>query len=221
MRLFVLQGAQGMDAILAEATAVPIEWCSRAALDKIAGNVMHQGVVLEAGPLPFLELDAWLRGVSAPNAVAVVLDGIEDPQNFGAIIRSAAAFGAAGVIFAKDRAAPLSPAVLKAAAGAAEYVDLVRVVNVARALRSMQDAGFWAAAFDADAPRTLWDADLDGKVALVIGGEGRGIRRLVREQCDMLLQIPISGPISSLNASVSAAIALAECARRRHAPEEG
>lgn len=221
MRLFVLQGAEGMDAILAEAAAVPIEWCSRAGLDKIAGNVMHQGVVLEAGPLPFLELDAWLRGVSAPNAVAVVLDGIEDPQNFGAIIRSAAAFGAAGVIFAKDRAAPLSPAVVKAAAGAAEYLDLVRVVNVARALRSMQDAGFWAAAFDADAPRTLWDANLDGKVALVIGGEGRGIRRLVREQCDMLLQIPISGPISSLNASVSAAIALAECARRRHAPEEG
>lgn len=214
-RLLVLQGARELDAILDAAKAIPVEVCPREAIDRLAGGMTHQGVVLEADPLPVLELDAWLRRDWDENAVALVLDGIEDPQNFGGIIRSAAAFGAAGVLFAKDRAAPLSPAVVKAAAGGVEYVDLVRVVNVARTLRAMQDAGFWAAAFEADAPQTLWEANLRGRLALVIGGEGRGVRRLVRERCDMLLRIPIGGPISSLNASVSAAIALAECARQR------
>jgi len=140
---------------------------------------------------------------------------VQDPHNLGAVVRSAAACGAAGVLFAKDRSAPLSPAAVKAAAGAMEYVDLVQATNLARALGVLKKAGFWVAGLEAEGAKVLWDADLGGRMALVVGSEGKGIRRLVREQCDLLVRIPLTGPITSLNASVSAGIALAECVRQR------
>lgn len=214
-RLIVLRGATGLEDIRA-AAAIPVEEAAREDLDRLAPGLAHQGVILETDPLRVFELRGWLdKGPFAPDAFLVVLDGLEDPHNFGAIIRTAAACGAAGVLFAKDRAAPLSPAVFKAAAGGVEYVDLIQVTNLARSLRQLKEAGFWAAALEADAQQILWDADLRGRMALVIGGEGHGIRRLVRENCDLEVRIPISGPITSLNASVSAAIAMAECVRQR------
>ncbi|HOF38861.1 MAG TPA: 23S rRNA (guanosine(2251)-2'-O)-methyltransferase RlmB [Candidatus Hydrogenedentes bacterium] len=214
-RLFVLPSAQGMDGILDAAAGVPIETRPRAELDQLADGTVHQGVVLEADPLPVLCEKDWLAQSLPADALAVVLDGIEDPHNFGAIVRSASALGAHGVFFAKRHAAPLSAAALKSAAGAMSYIDLVEVTNITRALGTLKKAGFWVAGFDADAPQTLWQADLSGRLAVVIGSEGAGMRRLVQETCDFLVRIPLTGAITSLNASVSAAIALAECRRRR------
>jgi len=216
-KLFLLAGGNGLDELrdAARAAKITIEDRPRKELDDLAGEGVHQGAVLKAAPLPLLDLALWLKHNDTPASVCLVLDSIEDPHNFGAILRTASAFGADAVIFAKDRAAPLSPAALKAAAGAAEYLNLIQVTNIARALDTLKENNYWTAALDADAPQDLWQARLDGRIALVIGNEGEGIRRLVRAQCDFAIRIPIQGPISSLNASVSAALALAECIRQQ------
>ncbi|MBN2312212.1 MAG: 23S rRNA (guanosine(2251)-2'-O)-methyltransferase RlmB [Candidatus Hydrogenedentes bacterium] len=217
--MVVLRNAKGLDALRAAlaqvAPDVPVEERSRADLDGLVGGAAHQGVVLEADPLPELCVEDWLARHAAPDALAVILDGVEDPHNFGAIVRSAAACGASGVLYGKDRSAPISTVSMKSAAGAMEYIDLVRATNVARALEALKAAGFWIAALDAGAAQTIWEADLRGRVGLVIGSEGSGIRPLVSRHCDFHLRIPLTGPITSLNASVSAAIALAECLRQR------
>jgi 23S rRNA (guanosine2251-2'-O)-methyltransferase len=218
-RLFVLDGARGLEDILAAASGIEVDSRSRRDLDAMVDGETHQGVILEAEALPLHDLDAWLaRLKDRPDAVAVLLDGIEDPHNLGAIVRSAAACGAAGVIFAKDRSAPLSSIAMKSAAGAMEHIDLVRVTNLARSIETMQSAGFWISALDAEGDQNLWDANLTGRTGIVIGSEGKGVRRLVAEKCDLLLRIPIEGPITSLNASVSAGIALTECLRQRVKP---
>jgi len=220
-RLLILEGAKGVEAIVDAAPGIPIEYGARQDLDVLARGVTHQGVVLEADPLPVHQVETWVKRPFPANAVVVVLDGVQDPHNFGAIVRSAVACGAIAVLFGKDRAAPISAASVKSAAGAMEYVDLVMATNLARAIRALKDAGFWVAALDARADTVLWKADLTGRLALVIGSEGKGIRRLVREQCDLHVRIPLQGPITSLNASVSAAIALAECLRQRRDTGEG
>ncbi len=213
-RLYVLEGAKGLEGIVHEAR-VPVVECSRRYLDALAAGAVHQGVVLEADPLPIATLEEWAKRSIAPDAVVVALDGVEDPHNFGAIVRSAAACGASAVLYAKDRAAPISAVSMKSAAGAMEYIDLIQVTNLVRSFEKLKELGFWIAAFDADAPQTLWEADLKGRIVLVIGSEGKGIRHLVRQHSDFHLRIPLTGPITSLNASVSAAIALAECLRQR------
>lgn len=215
LKLLLLRGAKGLGEIQKAAAGIPMETCTRADLDKMTHGGVHQGVALEAGPLPVAALAGWLDTAPGKDAIVVLLDGIEDPQNFGAIVRSAAACGAGAVIFAKDRAAPLSPAAVKSAAGGMEYVTLVRTTNLVRAIDTLKESGFWIAGFDADSEQLLWEADLTGRIALVIGSEGKGMRRLVRERCDHQLRIPLEGPITSLNASVSAGIALAECLRQR------
>lgn len=221
-RLVLLRGAKGLEALRQAALGIPIEERARAELDALAGGVVHQGVLLEVEPVPVRRAEDWLADiVTLPefpsDAVTVVLDGVEDPHNFGAIIRSAAACGAKAVIFGKDRSAPISPAAVKSAAGGVEYLDLVCAVNIVRCLEGLKKAGFWTAGLDAEASQLLWEGDLTGRVALVVGSEGKGLRRLVREACDMLLRIPLEGPIASLNASVSAAVALVECNRQRAA----
>ncbi len=219
VKLHLLASARGLEDLRALAAGIPVRETDRFDLDRIARGGVHQGVILEAEPLPLLDLEEWLDRGTAPDAFAVMLDSIEDPHNFGAIVRSAAALGASAVIFAKDRSAPVSPAAIKAAAGGMEHIDLIQATNLSRALNRLKEAGFWAAALDADAPKTLWDTDLTGRIVLVVGNEGGGIRRLVREQCDLFMSIPMTGAITSLNASVSAAIALAECRRRRPKPD--
>ena len=213
----MLRGAKGLDAIRRAAAGLPVEECARHELDALAGGVVHQGVVLEAGPLPVYAADQWVRRAFAADAIVVVLDGVEDPHNFGAIVRSAAACGACAVLFGKHRAAPISAASAKSAAGGMEHVDLVRAANLVRAIQALKQGGFWAAALDPEGEQVIWEADLTGRIALVVGSEGKGLRRLVREACDLRLRIPIAGPIPSLNASVSAAVALAECLRQRAA----
>lgn len=192
-----------------------IIYADRQRLDQLAGGVVHQGVVLHAEALPLLCLEEWLVHNDRPDCILLALDCIEDPQNFGAIVRSAAACGASGVLFQKDRAAPVSPASVKAAAGGMEYVDLIQVTNLSRSLQQLQEAGFWTAALDGEADTMLWDADLTGRIALVIGNEGAGVRRLVLKNSDFHLAIPLAGEVTSLNASVAAGIALAECLRQR------
>jgi len=214
-RLFLLRGVKGLEEHRAAAGRVPITECDRNQLDRLARGGVHQGVALEADAIQPMGLRDWLQRKPAADALLVVLDGIEDPHNFGAIARSAAAFGAHGILHAKDRSAPLSAAASKAATGAFEHIDMVRATNLARALAELKEAGFWVVGLEADGDKLIWEAPFGGRVALVIGSEGKGMRRLVREACDHLVRIPIQGPISSLNASVSAGIALAEWARQR------
>jgi len=214
-KLYVLRDATGLDEIRSAAKGIPLEQMSRADMDHLVPDGLHQGVVLRADPVPVLNADEWVKGELPPDAIVVALDGIQDPHNFGAVVRSAAACGARAVLFGKDRAAPISHVTVKSAAGAMEYIDLVQATNLVRALDGLKEKGFWVAELDADAPQPIWEADLKGRIVLVIGSEGKGVRRLVHEHCDLHLSIPLSGPITSLNASVSAAIALAECLRQR------
>ena len=197
------------------ARGIPIETCGRKELDKRSDGMVHQGVILEADPLPVVRADAWDVDALPSDAIVVLLDQIEDPHNFGAIARSACACGAAALVFTKDRGSPLSPAATKSAAGALEYIDLVQATNLARCIDTLKESGFWIAGMAGESEDLLWSADLKGRIGVVIGNEGRGLRRLTRERCDMLLRIPLKGPVTSLNASTSAAIALTECLRQR------
>jgi 23S rRNA (guanosine2251-2'-O)-methyltransferase len=145
----------------------------------------------------------------------LILDGVQDPHNLGACLRSADAAGVDAVILPKDRSAPLSATARKVACGAAETVPVIRVTNLARSLRAIRDAGVWLYGAAGDAQQSLYEADLSGPLALVLGGEGRGLRRLTREHCDVLMAIPMAGSVSSLNVSVATGICLFEARRQR------
>lgn len=179
-------------------------------------GAVHQGVAALVDPLPYAAIEDVLAGLDPDKPAALlVLDQVSDPQNVGAVLRSAAAFGAAGVLVTERHAAPETGALAKAASGALEVVPLLRVANLARALKSMKDAGFWCVGFAADAAETLPRAELPARVALVLGSEGEGLRRLTRESCDLLFRLPTGGPIDQLNVSNAAAVALYDWARRR------
>ncbi len=214
-KLYLLEDAKNVEQIVRAANEIPIQKCTRHELNRMLPDALHQGVILEADPLSIWDLRDWLLRPRSQQAILVALDEITDPHNFGAIARSAAACGAEAVLYCQRHAAPVTPVGLKSAAGAMEYIDLVSVPNMMRALKTLKNAGFWIIALDAAANKTLWDADLTGKITLVVGSEGKGIRPLVRHACDDAVRIPIAGPITSLNASVSAGIALAECLRQR------
>jgi len=189
------------------------------ALDEATGGAAHQGVVAEvrpSAPLDENRLLDLLTSLPAP-ALVLVLDGVSDPHNLGACLRTADAAGASAVVAPRDRAASLTPAVRKVAAGAAETVPFAQVTNLARSLRDMKAAGLWIAGTAGDGERELYDADLTGPLALVMGSEGRGLRRLTRECCDFSLRLPMLGTVASLNVSVAAGIALYEALRQRQA----
>ena len=179
----------------------------------IGAGAVHQGIALLARPLPDVFLDDVLDATEGMEAVLVVLDQVTDPQNVGAILRSAAAFGARAVIVPGRGAPRPTGALAKAASGALEYVPLVRVTNLSAALDALKARGFWCAGLDSRAPESLSEADLSGRLALVLGSEGKGLRRLVGERCDLLVRLPISDRVESLNVSAAAAIALYELAR--------
>lgn len=196
---------------------VRVDKVPRERLTTMTGGGVHQGVVAEVGQFDYATLESLLEQGknSAIHPVVVVLDGIQDPQNLGAIIRSAHAFGAVGVVVAKDRAAGITGVVAKASAGALAFCPVARVVNISRALEELKAAGYWTVAADPDSKQQLWNGKLDGPLALVIGAEGPGIRDGVLEHCDFRLSIPMNGRVASLNASVSAALLLYEVARQR------
>jgi len=203
----------------AAADGVRIEPVDRPALDRLLpADSVHQGLAARVEPLPEPDLDDRLDELAdQPQAVLLLLDRITDPHNVGAILRSAAAFGAAAVILTERHAAPESGSLAKAASGALEHVPLIRVGNLARALESIKAAGFWVVGLAAEAERTLAEVIEPGRVALVLGAEGEGMRRLTRERCDLLARLPTGGPIGQLNVSNAAAVALYEIARGRPA----
>lgn len=194
----------------AEAAGVPVARVPRERLDELAGGAAHQGVLARAPGFAYADL-AELAG-----DLVVVLDGVHDPQNLGAIARTAEAAGATGIVIPKRRSASVTPAVERAAAGALSWLPVARVPNLARALAELADRGVWSVGLDGGAPRTVWEEPLlNGPVAIVAGAEGRGLSRLVAERCDALAAIPLAGHVGSLNVSVAAAVALFEVARRR------
>ena len=179
----------------AEQAGVPTTRATRAELDVLAGNDRHQGVVAECDPVGAhseQDLDAFLRGLAQP-ALVLVLDGVQDPHNLGACLRSADAAGAHAVILPRDNAVGITPTVRKVASGGADTVPVFRVTNLVRTLERLKQAGLWVAGAAADAESELYGADLRGPVALVLGAEGKGLRRLTREHCDFLSRIPMAG----------------------------
>ena len=187
------------------------------ALDGIAGGLRHQGAIaryqapkaVEESALPEL-LDA-----AGGKALFLVLDGVQDPHNLGACLRSAAAAGVTAVLLPKDKAAQVNATVRKTSAGAADRIPVIAVTNLARTLRTLKEAGVWVHGLDGEAKDSLHALDLRGNVALVMGGEAEGMRRLTREHCDSLVRIPMPGAMESLNVSVAAGIALFEAVRQR------
>jgi 23S rRNA (guanosine2251-2'-O)-methyltransferase len=196
---------------------VRVEVRDAAELDALARGVRHQGVVAVAGgDYPYIDLEAALARAGSP-ALFVALDEVTDVHNMGAIVRSSVALGADAVLTLRDRAAPVNAAVVRASAGATEHARIARVTNLARTLEDLAERNFTTVGLDASAGVALDSVDLTSSVVLVVGSEGRGLRRLVRERCAVLAGIPLAGPIASLNASVAAGIALYEVARQRRA----
>lgn len=191
----------------------------RSRLDKVAGSDRHQGVVAVVADFRYSELGDLLDAAKAAGqpALIVVLDGVEDPHNLGAVIRSAQALGANGVVIPRDRAVGVTPAVAKASAGAVERCRVARVTNIARSLEELKEGGVWTVALAADGERSLDEIDFVGSMAIVLGSEGEGVRPLVRRSCDFVARIPMKGGFESLNVSASAAVALYEAARQRAA----
>ncbi|MGR9108394.1 MAG: 23S rRNA (guanosine(2251)-2'-O)-methyltransferase RlmB [Gammaproteobacteria bacterium] len=196
---------------------IPVESVTRKRLDALCQEHNHQGVVIEIQlPREHSEKVLFDR-LEAQDSVPfyLVLDQVQDPYNLGACLRSADAAGIHGIVLPKDRAVGMTPTVCKVASGAAEFVPLYRVTNLCRTLQHMKKSGLWLIGADAQATQTVFEADLKGPLALVIGAEGHGLRRLTREQCDLLLRLPMAGKIENLNLSVAAGIFLFEAVRQR------
>jgi 23S rRNA (guanosine2251-2'-O)-methyltransferase len=195
---------------------ISIQQMSRQALDKKSQGASHQGMMAKVKPAKTLnehDLDALLTAVEHP--LLLVLDGVTDPHNLGACLRNADAAGVTAVIVPKDKSAPLNATVSKVACGAAESVPLVRVTNLARTMKALQEQGVWFVGTAGEATQDIFQSKLTGSLAIVMGAEGDGMRRLTRETCDALVKIPMSGSVSSLNVSVATGICLFEAVRQR------
>lgn len=219
-----LSGRAGAELLaLARDAGVRVESVARERLAQLAEGGVHQGIVAELRAFAYSDLGELIERAQASGRppLFVVLDGIQDPHNLGAIIRSAHALGAHGVVIPKDRAVQVTGTVAKASAGAVEHCPVAQVVNLSRALEELKAAGVWIAAADPGSRQPLYKARLDGPMAIVVGAEGAGVREGVLKHCDFRLQIPMIGRVGSLNASVSAAVLLYEAARQRAAADAG
>ena len=206
--------SQGAERVAQAAVAAGVRVEEAGDLDRRARGGVHQGVGAELAEFRYLELPDLLDTIKGA-AFLLVLDGVTDPQNLGALVRSAHALGAHGVVVPKDRAAGVTPSVTKAAAGALEHCPIVRVTNLSRAVDQMKENGIWTVALVADGEKTLGEVDLKEPTALVLGSEGSGVRPLVRKTCDHVARIPMGGQLGSLNVSAAGAISLYEVARQR------
>jgi 23S rRNA (guanosine2251-2'-O)-methyltransferase len=198
-----------------EDSGIPIARASATEILSLAGSSHHQGIVARVGPFPYVELDDFLSGNEAIHGPLLILDQVQDPANFGNIIRSAECLGAPAVIVAKDRSVGITAAVEKVAAGASAHIPIIRVINLVRAIDELKTASFWIYGTDQKGQRSLYSSVFSGKNAFVLGSEGKGMRRLVREKCDDIISIPIVGQTESLNVSQTASIVLAEILRQR------
>jgi 23S rRNA (guanosine2251-2'-O)-methyltransferase len=201
---------------LAQAVGLKPERLDAKALAARLGDVTHQGVMAEIEPLPAWHEDELVKAVAEQkNALVLVLDGVQDPHNLGACMRTADACGAIAVVVPKDRAAGLNPTVRKVAAGAADTLPLATVTNLSRTLQLLKDAGQWIVGADMAGDKLAWQADLKGSLALVMGGEGDGLRDLTRKNCDFLVRLPQIGGVESMNVSVASGMLLYESVRQR------
>jgi 23S rRNA (guanosine2251-2'-O)-methyltransferase len=220
-RLFVSKQAKNRRVFelvdIARTRAIPVEMLEREEIEKKSGFERSQDILAEFNPRNILaekELPGILQE-SAGDTLLLVLDGIQDPHNLGACLRTASAAGVHAVILPKDRSAGMSPVVRRAAAGAAEIIPIVFVTNLARALKALKKAGVWLYGADDQAETSIYQANLTGPMALVMGSEGAGMRRLTSEVCDFQVRIPMTGAVSSLNVSVATGISLFEICRQR------
>jgi len=202
---------------LARRNGVSLRFEARPQIDRAAGTRDHQGVVALIAREASVSLEELLAGdgSAVASGLLVLLDGVEDPQNLGAIIRTALAAGAGGVVIPERRAAGLTDAAVRASAGAAAHLRVARVINLARAMEKIKESGYWLVGLDERAERRYTDIDLSEPVALVLGGEGNGLHQLVKERCDFVVTIPATGPVRSLNVSVAAGVVLFEVVRQR------
>lgn len=201
---------------VAKEKGVNIQYCDRSKLDSIARGIRHQGVLAQVAPVQYAELEDILQVAKDRNEppFIVLLDELEDPHNLGAILRTADAAGVHGVLIPKHRSCPLSATVAKTSAGAVEHVPVARVGNLVQTIKKLKQEGLWVAAADMDG-KDYYDTDLTGPLLLIIGSEGQGVGRLVKEQCDFVVRIPMVGKINSLNASVAGSILMYEAMKQR------
>ena len=201
---------------------IPVTECDRRKLDSMSVTHAHQGVIAQAAMREYSTIDEILLYAEerGEDPFVVVCDEIADPHNLGAILRTAECAGVHGVIIPKRRSAGITAVVDKASAGAAEHIRVARVPNISAAIRELKDRGLWVYGAEADAPAELWDTSMTGSICLVIGSEGFGLSRLVRENCDVMVRIPLRGKVTSLNASASAAVMIYEVVRQRLAAEK-
>ena len=204
---------------MAERAGIPIKHCTRRELDRLEPSLSHQGVAALVRPSHYSDLSSILAKIqrNKRDALLVVLDGVQDPRNLGAILRTADAANADAVIIPKNRAVGITAAVHKASAGASAYIPIVKVTNLARTLDTLKNAGIWVAGAIGDASCLYTDADFNVPLCLVLGSEGEGIRRLVKQKCDYLVHLPMLGKMESLNVSVAAGVLLYEVLRQRDA----
>jgi len=201
----------------AAARKIAVRITSPDELKKLTGSGRHQGVAATVGPLPLVEFSTLLDRIeSTPSdPLLLILDSVEDPHNLGALVRTALCAGVTGIIIPRDRSAPPTPAVSRASAGALEHAPLCQVTNLVQAIKDLKKSGVWIIGLDRQGKTSIYDTELTGPRALVIGGEDTGIRRLVAEHCDFMCHIPQAGRFNSLNASVAGAVALYEAFRQR------
>ena len=200
--------------VLATRHGIPVGYTQRSELDRIAGSSHHQGVALEASGYPYVLLED-LMGSLSPDSLFLALDHLQDPQNLGTLLRTAEAVGVAGVLIPRRRSAGITPAVVKASAGAVEHLRVARVSNLVQALERLRDAGAWVVGLEKVPGAVRFDSRRwDLPLVVVVGSEGKGLSRLVREKCDWLAYIPMWGRVESLNAAVSGSIFLYEVRRR-------
>lgn len=201
---------------VAKEKGVPVQFLERSKLDSMAKGIRHQGVLAQVSPVEYVELEDILSKAreKQEDPFIILLDELEDPHNLGAILRSADAAGAHGVLIPKRRSCPLSATVAKTSVGAVEHVPVARIGNIVQTIKALKEEGLWVAGADMDG-KNYYEADLTGPLLLVVGSEGQGIGRLVKEQCDFIVRIPMLGAINSLNASVAGSVLMFEVTKQR------
>lgn len=217
-RIIIARGRHGdrIESVvqLAKSRGVPVRFEDREQIDRLAGTREHQGIAALAAAKPTVGLEDLLRD-KTDRGLLVLLDGVEDPHNLGAIVRTSLAAGAQGIVVPERRAAGLTDTVERASAGALAHLPVARVKNLVRAMEEMKEAGYWLVGLDERAEKTYTDVDLKGSVGIVLGREGEGLHELTRKRCDFLVSLPTTGPVRSLNVSVAAGIMLFEAVRQR------
>src|SRR6202161_2916025 len=219
-RIVIARGRHGerVEAVvqLARPKSVPVRFEERSQIDRLAGTREHQGIAALAAAKPALELEDLLAA-KTPQGLLVLLDGIEDPHNLGAIVRTALAAGAHGVIIPERRAVGLTDTVARASAGAIAHMPVAKVTNLAQTMEELKEAGYWLIGLDERANKSYTEADYTSPVGIVLGGEGKGLHDLTRKRCDFVVSLPTTGPVKSLNVSVAAGVVLFEVLRQRQA----